>query len=129
LSQTIKVEHGCGCLSGCGTLVVLWFLISGGTTALAWAEKNDGIVLGIMAAVILGGSLRYFTIKRVARNRMFAAQRAEAATAKVEAPAPVLPAPAPPAPSLKRCPMCAESVQAEARICRYCRHDFGAPVG
>ncbi len=28
------------------------------------------------------------------------------------------------APKLKTCPMCAEQVQAAARICRFCRHEF-----
>jgi hypothetical protein len=128
LSQTIKVQHGCGCISGCGTLLVLWFVISGGTAALAWAQKNDGTVLAVMATLILGFALWYFTIgkKVIARSN---AQRVEAAAAKAAASAPVLMAQPLAAPSLKRCPMCAESVQAEARICRYCRHDFGAPVG
>jgi len=29
-----------------------------------------------------------------------------------------------PASDLKTCPMCAESVQSQARICRYCRYSF-----
>ena len=28
-------------------------------------------------------------------------------------------------PGTKECPMCAELVKARARICRYCRHEFG----
>jgi hypothetical protein len=35
-----------------------------------------------------------------------------------------LPTAAPPPPKLKTCPMCAEEVQAAARICRFCRHEF-----
>jgi hypothetical protein len=38
--------------------------------------------------------------------------------------------PAVPAPEIgwKRCPDCAESVRADARICRYCRYEFTAPT-
>lgn len=32
-------------------------------------------------------------------------------------------------PTLKQCPMCAEQVQASARICRFCRHEFEAARG
>jgi uncharacterized paraquat-inducible protein A len=28
---------------------------------------------------------------------------------------------------LKQCPDCAESVKADAKICRFCRHEFGRP--
>lgn len=38
-------------------------------------------------------------------------------------------APAPPAPPTKVCPDCAETVLADARICRFCRHEFGAGAG
>ena len=33
-----------------------------------------------------------------------------------------------PVPTLKTCPMCAEQVQAAARICRFCRHEFPEPA-
>lgn len=28
---------------------------------------------------------------------------------------------------VKKCPMCAETVQAEAKICKHCRHEFADP--
>ena len=37
------------------------------------------------------------------------------------------PTPRQPAPTMKTCPDCAEQVQAAARICRFCRHEFTAP--
>jgi hypothetical protein len=112
-------------MSGFATLVGLWLLVSGGSGALAWMQANDGTVLAMMAVPILGGGLWYFT----AGKKIIARQQA-AARAAASAPAPAASAPvvaSPPEPTLKRCPMCAESVQAEARICRFCRHDFGVP--
>jgi len=38
------------------------------------------------------------------------------------------PTPRPMPVTTKTCPMCAESVQAAARICRFCRYDFGEPA-
>ncbi|WP_415576585.1 zinc ribbon domain-containing protein [Gluconobacter japonicus] len=32
-----------------------------------------------------------------------------------------------PALNTKKCPQCAETVQADARICRFCRYDFENP--
>ena len=50
--------------------------------------------------------------------------KADLFDATVLAPEPIGPAPAPDTRPTKRCPDCAETVLADARICRFCRHEF-----
>lgn len=112
-TQTVKVQHGCGCVSSLISLAALVAVVSwwDGLSGI----NRDGVVLGILSVAILGFATWYFTIGK----RQIAAQQAAAqqiAPASVEAMQTALPD--------KKCPDCGELVKGEARICRFCRYEF-----
>lgn len=72
----------------------------------SWAEGRSGagrvLALGMFAAVVRPDGALTVTYGRTPGHQV-AADSAD---------------------DMKVCPMCAESVRAAAKICRYCRHDF-----
>jgi hypothetical protein len=54
-TQVVKVQHGCGCLSGCGTAIAL-AVVLGPTGLLTWATEHSTltIVMVLVGAVGVG---------------------------------------------------------------------------
>ena len=112
-TQTIKVQHGCGCLSGCGTLLAIILLLTGLDDAKRWVDQNMGLALVLLAVVIVLLSAFYYLYVKPKQQ----AEAAGAAVTKAD------PGPSE-EPDTKQCPECAETIKAAARVCRFCRHRF-----
>ena len=127
---------GIGCV---GCLATLWFIAYpvlfvllpalGGATGGA-----GGAFAGALGSVALAGLFWPWLIGLFVLGLLALVTR-PSSRVEVRLPAQQVPAarPVEPAPSTKACPMCAETVMAAARICRYCGHKFteasGEPVG
>jgi hypothetical protein len=89
------------------------------------------VLIGLLPAVIAQGKGRSFVLWWIYGALLFIVALPHSLMMADQTPAPsgrvYRPAAKPPA-NLKRCPDCAEMVQADARICRFCRHEFSAPT-
>jgi len=110
-TQTVKVQHGCGCLSALGTfaLAFLGFRACTADTSESrslsdWYQRNEGLAMLAFLALLVG----FLVWGRVAAKRR-AAQPVKP-TRQIEV--------------ARHCPDCGEAVQVSARICRFCRHSF-----
>lgn len=89
-------------------LVILW-LICGGVAAMIASSKGGSGGLGFLVGVLLGPFGIIIAFFMGSENKL--AEKQVAAGAK------------------KKCPRCAELVQADAQVCRHCGHEFGASAG
>ena len=105
--------------------LVVWVLIWGGLTAWLASEKGRdplvwfilGGLFALLAIIVVGLSPNVEQTPAPANS-----VAASPAFAPVPAASPTRVAA--PAPATKKCPDCAETVLAEARICRFCRYEF-----
>jgi hypothetical protein len=89
-------------------LLVFWAMCGGLAAFIASSKGGDGM-LGFVAGVLLGPigvivAMFMGSEKGVAMKAVTAGEK-------------------------KKCPDCAELVQPEARVCRFCRHEFPATSG
>ena len=114
-----------------GPAELLFFLITyvvvfGGLTAwLATTKHRDGCMWFVLGALI--GPLALIAVGLAPAGQSAPETPRTPATPVYSSPSQSLPAGVEPAGGLtKRCPDCAETVQADARICRFCRYTFVA---
>src|SRR3990167_1016440 len=58
--QTVRVQHGFGCAGGCATLLICFALLKQWGDFDRWREQNEGLSLGLLAAIVFGAAVVYF---------------------------------------------------------------------
>jgi hypothetical protein len=107
--------------------VLFWIGLAVVAGVAANARGRSGIGWFFLSLVIspVIGLLAVLVMRRIEPEGVAFASAPAAAPSRPSYPA--KPAPPPPPSPTKKCPDCAEMVQAEAKICRFCRHEFPEP--
>lgn len=112
----VRQNYDSGC--GCGMLFII-FIIWGLFHDLSkWIDKNPELA-ATTAVVVIAVAIAWYVKFGKAMLIRRAAQKQQTTTNPVQEPATPLQST-----DQKVCPQCAESVQAAAKICRFCRHEF-----
>lgn len=111
-------------------LFIFWLIMAGVVAIIAGHKGFNWFGWGLYGFLIWPIALVHVLVKDRHTHRpipVVITQGVTAAPVGYVPPAP-MPVTSYPPTATKICPMCAERVQAAARICRFCRHEFEGPV-